>query len=159
MKVLESQNKEFGFWGTIKVHGKLSARETWVAAFRWMELAAPGWSAEDIRDFLDSTCGRHLADEVTCQGSIENVDPRRWSRTIWDYAEHMNLTAKMPGYHLLAKADAEILKAGEHLRTAQQALRKLIAGLPETENESTVRKAIREDALMKINPLNCYFGE
>ena len=66
MDVLESQNKKFGFYGTNAVRSRKKAEAEWSAAFQWVAEAMPTWTAEDIRDFLDSRCGRHLADESMC---------------------------------------------------------------------------------------------
>lgn len=59
--VLPTQNKEWGFWGTM-AHEK-KAKESWPLA-----MAAVGEATKQpanvVRDFLDSKDGRHFADQV-----------------------------------------------------------------------------------------------
>lgn len=61
-KVLETENKEFGFYGTINLH--YSEKETnkkWGEAFTTL-LELSGKQPEEIRTYLDSRSGRKLAD-------------------------------------------------------------------------------------------------
>nr|DAU59904.1 MAG TPA: hypothetical protein [Caudoviricetes sp.] len=63
-KVLESENKEYGFYGTIYNHySEEKTNKKWTDAFKTlMELSNK--KAEEIRDYLDSRSGRKLADCV-----------------------------------------------------------------------------------------------
>ena len=61
-KVLETENKEFGFYGTINLH--YSEKETnnkWGEAFTTL-LELSGKQPQEIRTYLDSRSGRKLAD-------------------------------------------------------------------------------------------------
>lgn len=64
--VLETQNNEYGFWGTTLIN--YTPEETakrWEEAFETLLLLS-GKDAESIREYLDDRSGRHLAD--TCYG-------------------------------------------------------------------------------------------
>lgn len=76
--VIESQNQQYGFWGTTKLNPRVKVAEEWTAAFAWVAQAMPGWSSERIRDFLDGRLGRHLVDEAVEAGGVANVHPRHW---------------------------------------------------------------------------------
>ena len=58
-----SQNKEWGFFGT--VNG--DQESAWNAAFEAVQ-ASTGADDDQVRRFLDSRRGRHLADDVNCDG-------------------------------------------------------------------------------------------
>lgn len=62
MEKLNTQNEEYGFYGTIRHHARPSL--AWSVA---MELVcrATGMDAYEVRAFLDSTWGRHFADNVS----------------------------------------------------------------------------------------------
>ena len=73
-----TQNTDWGFWGTID-NGKHNPQVEWNKAFIFIKsLAAKvdgkAVSDEEIRGFLDSKSGRHLANGVIDQGSIETVN-------------------------------------------------------------------------------------
>ena len=53
MEILESQNKEHGFYGTAALHGRREINAKWETAFAWVASVMPSWSPENIRDFLD----------------------------------------------------------------------------------------------------------
>ena len=63
--ILESRNTEWGFWGTIsRIENDPAAdpAKAWEIASR--KIAEPTQAApEGVRDFLDSTHGRHFADD------------------------------------------------------------------------------------------------
>lgn len=60
-----TNNPAFGFWGTMGCIGQPS-EEAWGIAMPLI-VKATGCSVEAARDFLDSTHGRHFADEVANQ--------------------------------------------------------------------------------------------
>lgn len=61
-KTLESQNKEYGFYGTINLHySEEKTNKKWADAFKTLSELS-GKKAEEIRDYLDSRSGRKLAD-------------------------------------------------------------------------------------------------
>lgn len=63
-KVLESENKEWGFYGTIFNHySEEKTNKKWTEAFKTL-LELSNKKAEEIRDYLDSRSGRKLADCV-----------------------------------------------------------------------------------------------
>jgi hypothetical protein len=57
--ILPTENTDWGFWGTMGG----SAAEAWPVAFAGIH-AATGAAPEAVRAFLDSSHGRHFADEV-----------------------------------------------------------------------------------------------
>ncbi len=62
-EILETQNKEWGFWGTTK-NIVISGRKTqkaWNEAFKLISEIAD-FTPEETRDLLDSRWGRHTAD-------------------------------------------------------------------------------------------------
>lgn len=70
-KILKTQNKEYGFWGTMATrYPESEVQQKWDEAFELLEDLS-GKSAEDIRDFLDSRSGRKLAD--CCIDSTEKT--------------------------------------------------------------------------------------
>ncbi|MFN3624482.1 MAG: hypothetical protein ACK4TP_10505 [Hyphomicrobium sp.] len=60
-KVLPTNNKAWGFFGTIRHHA--DPEQAWPKAFKAIS-AATGCAGEGVRDFLDSRHGRHFADDV-----------------------------------------------------------------------------------------------
>jgi hypothetical protein len=72
-----TQNTYWGFWGTIENGGRDTQAE-WNKAFTFIKGLNPMVGGvkvtdEEIRGFLDSKGGRHLADGVIDTGSIEAV--------------------------------------------------------------------------------------
>lgn len=61
--VLPSQNREWGFWGTI-VHRSKAPGPAWDAAFRALLEGVVGLTPEGARLVLDARWGRHYADTV-----------------------------------------------------------------------------------------------
>ena len=81
-KIPATQNTDWGFWGTIN-NGERDTQAEWNKAFTFIKGLNPMVGGvkvtdEEIRGFLDSKAGRHLADGVIDQGSIEAVHAR-WS--------------------------------------------------------------------------------
>ena len=96
MEVLESQNKEFGFYGTIVDEEILSVETEWASAFQWIAAIMTKWSAEDIRNFLDCHYGHSLAnDAMVCEG-IMNVPHKWWIKSFFIHAENVGLQEKTP---------------------------------------------------------------
>lgn len=60
-----TNNPAFGFWGTMACTGQPS-NTAWAIALPLI-MTATSCTAEAARDFLDSTHGRHFADEVANQ--------------------------------------------------------------------------------------------
>lgn len=60
---LESQNLEHGFWGTTRLdYEENEIQKRWNVAFETLALLS-GKPPEEIREFLDSIMGRHIADD------------------------------------------------------------------------------------------------
>ena len=62
---LEPRNREHGFYGTVWTksgHSLPVSLGAWNAAFRKVTQET-SWANTQVRDFLDSTYGRHLADD------------------------------------------------------------------------------------------------
>jgi hypothetical protein len=68
-KLLEiSQNKEWGFYGTVKSNFDLTdpmVDQIWDYMVNILRNASPHTNELKIEEFLDSVPGRHLADELT----------------------------------------------------------------------------------------------
>lgn len=63
-EVLESHNQEQGFWETTRLdYEEEETQKRRNLAFETLLLLS-GKDAEEIREFLDSRIGRHIADEV-----------------------------------------------------------------------------------------------
>lgn len=63
MKVLESQNKEYGFYGTTALkYNESKTEKRWAEALTTL-VSMSGKTAEEIRNYLDSRSGRKIADE------------------------------------------------------------------------------------------------
>ena len=63
MKILETQNKEWGFWGTVSEFvDSDEAQKLWCGAAKIIQEKA-GFTAIETRNLLDSRWGRHMADE------------------------------------------------------------------------------------------------
>ena len=63
-KVLESENKGYGFYGTINLHySEEKTNKKWTEAFETLTQLT-NKKPEEIRDYLDSRSGRKLADCV-----------------------------------------------------------------------------------------------
>lgn len=62
-KMEATRNEGYGFYGTMRVAG--CADEAWEIAMTAIA-AETGTETDEVRDFLDSTWGRHFADTVHC---------------------------------------------------------------------------------------------
>ena len=156
MDILESQNKEYGFYGTAALHGRSKVAAKWKAAFLWVAAAMPSWSAENIRDFLDGRPGRHLADELVNCGDMAKINPAHWLRTMYEFAVEIGIADKTPGLGLRLKADAEFRKAAESARAAEDIYWKILNGLPPEQKDTPYTAALREhvtDYLARIRLL------
>jgi len=160
MEFLESQNKQYGFFGTVALlHGREKAKDEWAVASRWVFQTLPSWSSEDIRGFLDSTYGRHLADEAhQKRGGIAEVEAERWLRSMYEYAKQVGIAAKTPALDLRLQADAELRKAEESIRKAEQISEEILRLLPPNTKDAYM-SALREHAVRCINTARFFFGD
>lgn len=63
IEILPTENKEWGFWGTVE-RNLYDAALTWNAASKFL-IAEFDLNAEQARDVLDARFGRHLADDLS----------------------------------------------------------------------------------------------
>ena len=104
--ILPSQNKSWGFFGTVSRFGfnNIDADAAWELAFQTIGKATSA-DDEDIRLFLDSRHGRHFADDVanelgkghSLRDAIDAATARwmNWTisrRTSW----HTGIPAELP---------------------------------------------------------------
>jgi len=157
MKILESQNKEYGFYGTTALHCRSTVDAKWETAFSWVAAAMPSWSPENIRDFLDGRPGRHLADELHCRGNIALIDQSRWLRSMYEFALEIGIADKTPALDLRIQADAEVRKAEECIRKAEKIYIEILKRFPSDTGDAYV-KALKEHAVRGINMANFFFG-
>ena len=150
MEILESQNKDYGFYGTAALHGRGKAGAKWQAAFLWVAAAMPSWSAENIRDFLDGRPGRHLADGLHCRGDMGKISPDSWLRSMYEFAVEVGIADKTPGLDLRLKADAEFRKAVASARAAEDVYWKILNGLPSEQKDTPYTAALREHVSDRI---------
>ena len=144
MDILESQNKEYGFYGTAALHGRGKVGAKWKAAFLWVAAAMPSWSPEDVRNFLDGRPGRHLADQLHDCGSMAKIDPARWLRVMYGFALEVGIADKTPGMDLRLKADAVFRIVADNARIAEDAYWKILNGLPPEQEDTPYTAAMRE---------------
>ncbi len=72
-QILETKNKEYGFWGTtLNNYNQNQTQNRWNEAFEIL-MQLSGKSAEDIREFLDGRSGRHLADYCINNKNVKQV--------------------------------------------------------------------------------------
>ena len=156
MEILESQNKEYGFYGTAALHGRRKVESKWQSAFLWVAAAMPSWSPENIRDFLDGRPGRYLADELHCRGTMAKIDPAKLFRTMYEFAVEIGIADKTPGLDLRLKADAEFRKAVESAKAAEDIFWTILSELPSEQKDTPYTSALREhvtDRLARIRLL------
>ncbi len=158
MEILESQNKEHGFYGTAALHGRREINAKWETAFTWVADVMPSWSPENIRDFLDGRPGRHLADQLHDCGNIARINPSDWLRSMYEFAVEVGITDKTPALDLRLKADAEIRKAEESIRKAEKIYEEILRRLA-SDTEDAYVKALREHAVRGINTARFFFGD
>ena len=158
MDILESQNKEHGFYGTAVLYGRSNVAAKWKAAFLWVAAAMPSWSPEDIRNFLDGRPGRHLADQLRDCGSMAKIDPAQWLRTMYEFALELGIADKTPALDLRLQADAELRKAEESLRRAEKIYDEILRRFSPNTEDAYV-KALRDHALRSINMASLFLGD
>ena len=158
MKILESQNKEHGFYGTAALHGRREVNAKWETAFSWVSGVMPSWSPENIRDFLDGRPGRHLADQLYDCGNIARINPSDWLRSMYEFALEVGIADKTPALDLRLKADAELRKAEDSIRKAEKIYEEILRRLASNTEDAYV-KALREHAVRGINTARFFFGD
>lgn len=72
MNILPSQNEVAGFYQTFNCND-VARNAAWRAAFTGIATRM-GWSAEIVREWLDSKHGRWLADELYNAKSTEEIE-------------------------------------------------------------------------------------
>lgn len=77
--ILPTRNEADGFWNTAGIGG-LDQDETWVECNRFF-MDRCGLAAEDARNLLDGTFGRHLADALVSGLSLDFI-AANWRRQI-----------------------------------------------------------------------------
>lgn len=84
-KVLESENKGYGFYGTINLHySEEKTNKKWAEAFETLTQLS-NKKPEEIRDYLDSRSGRKLADCcIDLRGAIKTVILKEYFKWIED---------------------------------------------------------------------------
>lgn len=158
MNILQSQNKEHGFYGTVALHDRSKVKTKWKTAFAWVAATMPSWSPEDVRNFLDGRPGRYLADQLHDCGHMEKIDPAQWLRTMYEFAKEVGIADKTPALDLRLQADAEIRKAEESIRKAEKIYGEILRRLS-SNTEDTYVKALREHAVRGINTARFIFGD
>lgn len=95
MQNIDSRNKEWGFYGTISRKRPKSVKSQWDKAVAAIKGRFKGVTDDTARDFLDSSLGRHLADQVLDGKSVDaalgNSGFQRWLKSYSpkDYEELM----------------------------------------------------------------------
>ena len=159
MEILESQNKEYGFYGTTALYSKATVKSQWEAAFRWVAKVMPTWSAEDIRGFLDGRAGRHLADEVRgLNGNWELVLPERWLRSMYEFAVEVGIADKTPGLDLRLEADKELRKAVSSLRNTEKLYARILQRLPDEKSDTAYTHSLREYAEDRLAEIRTFLN-
>ena len=144
MEVLESQNKEFGFYGTIVDEEILSVETEWASAFQWIAAIMTKWSAEDIRNFLDCHYGHSLAnDAMVCEG-IMNVPHKWWIKSFFIHAENVGLQEKTPLLEIFLRAKSERDKVGKQIYMSEIELGQILQTVPEHTEEECIGNFLRE---------------
>lgn len=89
--MIETQNREWGFWGALRSRytgaSEKSMQTAWVQAVK--ALTAVGYTEEEARTVLDSSLGRHMADQCRSPRSAGRVVRDlvvRWHRNIAETA-------------------------------------------------------------------------
>ena len=156
MEILESQNKDHGFFGTPAVHCRRTVEAKWETAFSWVAAAMPSWSPENIRDFLDGRPGRHLADELYCCGDMAQINPANWVRTMHEFAVEVGIAEKTPGMAPRLQADAELRKAVAGIRKAVELYQTVLRQLPIEEYDTPATRETRQYAKSQIAALESF---
>jgi hypothetical protein len=97
-----TQNRDWGFFGTCVSNGHQDAEAAWDEAMAALTDPKGRFrlEAEDARDLLDATWGRHLADQVVGQEIGEAIEElasdRRWMRATREFVRrHIRADAQM----------------------------------------------------------------
>lgn len=85
--MLTTDNACYGFYGTI--HGDKD--EAWNAAMTAV-MAETGHDEEAVREFLDSNCGRHFADQVNDRFEGNNIEQA--IRSVLETYRHAKLSRR-----------------------------------------------------------------
>lgn len=92
--VLPTNNDFHGFFGTVALKkGADGAEKEWHRAFHAIASAAPNAKPEEVRNFLDSPYGRHVADEHLSGHTVEKQLEFRRARFLRHFAEIQRQTA------------------------------------------------------------------
>ena len=136
-----------------------SVRKEWANAFQWVAKAVPCWSPEHIRDFLDSRCGRHLADEACECGGIANVNPERWMNEFLGFGDENDLGQLMAAFRCKVYAQKALKEAEINLRKAENFLNEFLTNLPKANSGCAYDNGMIEYANGKLEMIKVYFGE
>lgn len=91
---METRNRDFGFFGTVAAQkGQDGAEKEWPRAFQAITSAVPDAKPEEVRNFLDSPYGRHVADEHLSRHPIEKQLEFRRARFLKHFKEVRRQTA------------------------------------------------------------------
>lgn len=72
-KILKTQNKEWGFWGTTAQHyTNKETQQRWNDAFVTL-LELSGAKPEQVRELLDARIGRHFADQCFGEKDVKQI--------------------------------------------------------------------------------------
>lgn len=159
MKVLESKNKEYGFYGTTIRNRKRKISIEWPAAFEWVHKAVPVWSSVMIREYLDGRYGRHLADEACDARGVAKVNPERWMETFFIFAKEFGKEQEIAGIQDSIQADKEIKKACNHLANAKKHLEDIMNSLPEGKPLNEFQEKMKSDAENRLDMIHAFLGE
>lgn len=101
-KTLPTRNRKWGFFGTCVSNGHTDPQAAWDEAMAALTDSKGRFrlEAQDARDLLDATWGRHLADEVVGQEIREAIEElasdRRWMRATREFVHrHIRASAQM----------------------------------------------------------------
>ena len=112
-----TRNRDWGFFGTCVSNGHADAEAAWDEAME--TLTDPkgrfALNAEDARDLLDATWGRHLADDLTGLPIAEAIndlaDDSRWMRATRGFVtRHINANARFAAPLMREQVLAEIAR-------------------------------------------------
>ena len=122
----QTQNREWGFFGTCVSNGHADAEAAWDEAMA--TLTDPkgrfALNAEDARDLLDATWGRHLADDCTGLPIAEAIndltDDSRWMRAARAFVtDHINPNARFAAPLTREQVLAEIARKTLKMKTLE----------------------------------------
>lgn len=93
--MLKTNNPGHGFFGTIALRkGEAHAEKAWGLAFRTLAAAIPTAKPEEVRNYLDSTFGRHTADEVLSGTPVASQVEFRRARLLRHFSDIQRQTAQ-----------------------------------------------------------------